>query len=406
MKHAKPSVSRAYKRVVLSAIAAVGVIASLFGAFTANASQQALPATQQVLGRVETCKLNASSVCVITHNLGVKPTAVVVTPSGAGQNLTIDVSKVNDTTYTVKALWHDGTPFTNKPTIKFNAIYTYVDGPVVTPTPTDTPPVTTPPVTTPPATTPPPTTTPAGYACSPSGAVAHFYPSGSSQGEGSQSLDNGYDASAEQWAVQNDYLSNMCVYSNKNFYVDVKATDHGDGAVQAYPSMRKIYHDWGGPENYNLDPKLSSFPQLKVSVGQTDPATCPKCVYEDAFDIWFNGIGDGPTVTELMIWTHNQGQSPYGDLKAKNVTVDGRQWDVYYGAPDYVAYVPAAGAPQNISSGTFDVKAFAADMKTRGILRTNASDPNVGQVSYGMEPVTTDGVFRRWTFTDFTVLDK
>lgn len=394
MKHAKPSVSNAYGRVLLAAVAAVGIVASIFGVYTASANESASPATQQVIGRIETCKLNASSTCVITHGLGVKPTAVVATPAGPGQNITIDVSKIDETSYTVKALWHDGTPFITKPTIKFNAIYTFVPGSVDPTTPPTTEPTT------------PPVTTPAGYACSPSGAVAHFFPSGSNQGEGSDEVGNGYNASAEQWAVQNDYLSNMCVYSNKSWYVDIKATDHGDGAVQAYPSMRKIYHDWGGPENYNLDPKLSSFPQLKVSVGQTDPVTCPKCVYEDAFDIWLNGIGDGPTVTELMIWTHNQGQSPYGDLKAKNVTVDGRQWDVYYGAPDYVAYVPAAGAPQNIASGTFDVKAFAADMKTRGILRTNASDPNVGQVSYGMEPVTTDGVFRRWTFTDFTVLDK
>lgn len=406
MKHAKPSDStlRANYRLLLVAVLALAFIASIIGVFGAKANDSATQPTQQVVGRVETCKLNASSVCTIVHGLGVKPTAVVVTPSGAGQNITIDVSKITDTSYTVKALWHDGTPFTTKPTIKFNAVYTFVDAPVTPPTtePTQSPTVPTTPPTTPtaPPTTPTTTTPPNGTTCSPTNTIAHF------TGEGSDAIGDGYDVSAEQWATEAGYASNLCAYSKDNWYVEIKAINHGDGAVQAYPSMRKIYHDWGGPEDYNLDPKLSSFPQLKVEVAHKSPDTCTGCVYEEAFDIWLNGIGDGPAQTELMIWTHNQGQSPYGDLKAKNVTVDGRQWDVYYGAPDYVAYVPADGAPQAITSGTFDVKAFSVDMKNRGILRTAAADPHVGQISYGVEPVDTKGVLKRWDFTKFNVLDK
>jgi len=393
---------------MIAAIAAVGLFVSFFTIYSATASEQAAPATQMVLGRVETCTLNTSSACRIPYNLGgAKPTAIVVTPSGPGQNLTIDVTKMGDTDYVVKALWHDGTAFKNSPTIKFNAIYTYV-GDVVTPSPspTDSPSVS--PSVTPtqsPSQTPTsPTVTPAGYDCVPSGAVQHFYPKNGGTGNGSGPISGVYDVSAEQWAIESGYLSNLCAYSNNNWYVDIKAIDHGDHAVQAYPSMRKIYHDWGGPEDYTLDPKLSSFSQLKVEVAHTSPTDCAGCIYEEAFDIWLNGIGDGPAQTELMIWTHNQDQDPYGTLKASNVTVDGRQWDVYYGSPDYVAYVPANGA--SITSGTFDVKAFATDMKNRGILRTAASDPHVGQISYGVEPVDTNGVFKRWTFSKFNVLDS
>lgn len=401
MKHAKPPVSRATARVYLSAIIAVAFIASLFGIY-AVANDSATPVTQQTRGVTATCVLQNSK-CTVAHGLGVTPTSVLAVPYGAGQNATV-VSK-DATNYTLRFLWRDGSAFQDGTVIKYEVSFTYV-GDAVEPTdpPTSTTP-TSPPVSTPPVSTPPtsPTTSPtipADKSCSPTNTVAHF------KGEGSQALGNGYDVSAEQWAVKNDYSSNLCAYSKDNWYVEIKATNHGDGAVQSYPSMRKIYHDWGGPEDYNLDPKLSTFPQLKVEVAHKSPAVCAGCIYEEAFDIWLNGIGDGPAQTELMIWTHNQGQSPYGDKKATNVTVDGRQWDVYYGAPDYVAYVPAAGAPQAITSGTFDVKAFAVDMKNRDILRTAAADPHVGQISYGVEPVDTKGVFKRWDFTKFNVLDK
>jgi hypothetical protein len=262
-----------------------------------------------------------------------------------------------------------------------------------------------------PTPTPTTTTTPVGYNCNPSGAIAHFYPNGTDQGEGSDAIADApstetpgqYNASAEQWAVQSDYLSNMCVYSKDNWYVDIKATDHGDGAVQSYPSMRKIYHDWGLGGDFSKDPKMSSFPKLTVEVAQTDPTDCTGCVYEDAFDIWLNGIGDDPKVTELMIWTHNQGQSPYGDLRG-TVEVDGRTWDLYYGAPGYVAFVPKNN--ENIKNGTFDIKAFVQKAAENHVITTNPSDPQMSQISYGVEPVTTKGAFKHWAFTKFSVTDK
>lgn len=404
MKHAKSSDStlRANYRVLLVAVLALAFIASIIGVFGAKANDSATTPTQQVVGRTGECKVNSASACVVTHGLGVKPTSVVVTPAGPGQQATVDTAKTTDTTVTVKFLWRDGTQFKLGTTIRYNVVYTYTDAVVVTPPPTSATPTASPTATpTSPSSTPTSTTTiPADKSCNPTNTIAHF------TGEGSDAIGGGYDISAEQWATEAGYSSNLCAYSKDNWYVEIKAINHGDGAVQAYPSIRKIYHDWGGPEDFNLDPKLSSFPQLKVEVAHKSPTDCAGCVYEEAFDIWLNGIGDGTTQTELMIWTHNQGQSPYGDLKAKNVTVDGRQWDVYYGAPDYVAYVPADGAPQAITSGTFDVKAFSKDMAARGILRTAADDPHVGQISYGVEPVDTKGVFKRWDFTKFNVLDS
>ncbi len=404
MKHAKPSVSvnRPNVRILVAALLAVAFIATFFGVFSAKADNNAAPASQQVIGRSMECKLNTASSCVISHGLGVKPTAVVVTPGGPGQNATVDITKITDQTFTVKFLWHDGKGWAAGTLIRFNVIYTFVGG--VTPT---TPPVTsatptvTPTVSTPPTTTPTVAPTAIAYKCDPTNTVAHFYPSGSNTtGNGSDSIGDPYNASAEHWAVNDDFRSNMCVYSKDKWYVEAKSINDG-GMVQAYPSMRLIYHDWGS-DTFANDPKLSSFPQLKAEVAVTDPANCTGCIYNDAFDVWLNGIGgDAP---ELMIWTHNNGQSPYGPKKASNITIDGRQWDLY-NSGSYIAYVPTNN--DDIKSGTYDLKAFINDLVAREIV---PADPKVGQVSYGVEVVSTgtgsNPPFRRWDFTKFNVLDK
>lgn len=366
------------------------------------AGQAASPTPSQSIGYQDTCVLDATSSCTKTHSLGKKPDTVIIQELAPGQNS--NVVSVDDKTYRLKFLWHDGKSFKAGTVIKF---YVHFDVPADAPPPppTSTTTTTTPPTTsTPPTTTTPPTTPAANYDCDPTGAVAHFYPkAGSPQGQGSDAIADApapekpgqYNVSAEHWAVKPDYLSNLCAYSTKNFYVDIKAKDDGDHSVQAYPSMRKIYHDWGLGGDFSKDPKLSTFPQLKASVAVTDPANCAGCIYNDAFDVWLNGIGGNKP--ELMIWTHNHGQTPYGPKVASNITIDGRQWD-FYRSGNYMAYVPVGGA--DIPSGTYDLKAFIGDVVSRGVL---PPDPAVSQVSYGVEPVHTGGAFKRWHFTDFTI---
>jgi len=415
MKHAKPKT--AYTRMLLAAMAAVALIASLFGGVVAIANNQATAPTQQTRGVTASCTLT-NSMCTVAHGLGTTPTSVVAIPWGAGQNATL-VAK-DDTNYTLRFLWHDGKKFANGTVIKYDVTFDYIGEPVdpttsptVSPTPTVTPttdpsnPTPTPTATVTPTQTPTvsPTNTlpPNGTTCNPTNTIAHF------TGEGSDAIGDApatekpgqYNISAEQWAVKNDYSSNLCAYSKDNWYVDIKATDHGDGAVQAYPSIRKIYHDWALGGNFSKDPKLSTFPQLKASVAVTDPTNCTGCKYNDAFDIWINGIGNGTGVTEMMIWTHNNGQFPAGSHR-KIVNIGGISWDVFTADWGYIAYVPRDNL--DLKSGTYDLKAFIQDSVASGYITT--PDPSIGQVSYGVEPVSTGGVFKRWTFSNFTIADK
>lgn len=330
--------------------------------------------------------------------------AVLVVTFGAGM-LTASAATVNDTECRAAA----GIPASGSVSsgqqqkyaaCRFDRLDAAVKALGSTPTPSPTPTPTKSPTPTP---TPTPTPSPS------TSATSCTNPSITFTGEGSRGVGNGYDISAEQWGVNGyNYASTLRFCSKDSWNVDV-TTDNskGDGAVKSYPSIRKIYHDWGKGGDFSSDPRLSSFPQLKVEYASTDPASCSGCIYDTAFDIWLNGIG-GSNNTELMIWTHNVGQRPYGEKVASGVQVDGRAWDLWSGnANHYIAYVPSDGS--YLRSGTVDVKAFVNDLKQRGRIadsplgQAGKDDPYVGQISFGVEPVSTGGQSKRWEFTRFSV---
>ncbi len=241
--------------------------------------------------------------------------------------------------------------------------------------------------------------TPAAGPCTPGHEVVTF------RGQGSAGLaqygQGNYDASTELWGVNGyHYAQTMGVCTHDAWYVDVK-TDNakGDGAVKAYPSMRRIYHDWS-TSNFSRDPRVSSFPRLDVTFGVKDPASCSRCIYDTAFDIWLNGIGNGKA-NELMIWTHNVNQTPYGKKVGSKIKIAGHTWDLYSGnANHYLAFVPTDTS--NIPNGTFDVRDFTGYLADRGRISRSST---LGQISFGVETVSTDDVSRHWDFTRFSVQD-
>lgn len=304
----------------------------------------------------------------------------------------------------LEALIRDGGPATPDPTPTASA----------SPTPSASPSVS-------PSATPSPTAmpTPTPTASPTSSAALCTNPTITFTGQGSRGVPgpdprkiggNGYDISAEQWGVSGyNYQSTLRFCSLDSWNVDI-TTDNakGDGAVKSYPSIRRIYHDWSS-NDFSKDPRLSSFPQLRVDFASVDPASCSGCIYDTAFDIWLNGIG-GANNTELMIWTHNVGQRPYGSKVASGIEIGGHTWDLWSGNSDhYIAFVPTDVA--SIPSGTVDVKAFVAELKSRNRIASTSlpngqTDPFVGQISFGVEPVSTGGVSRRWDFTRFNITDS
>lgn len=156
----------------------------------------------------------------------------------------------------------------------------------------------------------------------------------------------------------------------------------GDGAVKTYPNSHR---DFAGL------PQVSSFGTITSTFAESSPDIG---IYEDAYDIWLNGVG-GENATEVMIWTHNHGQTPSGSVQG-TVTLDGRTYTVWKTTGNYIAFVPSA----NFTSASMDLLAFFKWIMSKGWLSGSAT---LGQVDYGVELVSTNGAPATFTISNFSV---
>jgi hypothetical protein len=169
--------------------------------------------------------------------------------------------------------------------------------------------------------------------------------------------------------------------SHSDWYVTATMNnDSGNGAVKTYPNSQRDFND---PQISSLNSVTSTFAETSPGVG----------IYEDAYDIWLNGLATSGS-TEVMIWTQNNGQTPSGSVQG-SVTFDGRSYTVWK-AGSYIAFV--AGA--NFSSGTVNLLEFFQWIIGKGWIPANST---LSQVCYGAELVSTNGVPKTFTFSDFSV---
>ena len=171
-----------------------------------------------------------------------------------------------------------------------------------------------------------------------------------------------------------------CSFSDWN----VTATASGGGSVLTYPDS-------------HLDvpntPEISSLSSVTSTFADTNPNTG---TYEDAYDIWLNGVADPSAGSdELMIWTNNHGQTPGGSPMA-TVTIGGQTWTAWKGNGGYMAFV----ANSNITSGTLNLLAFFQWVIAKGWV---PADSTLNQVDYGVEICSTDGAPATFSFSNFSV---
>jgi hypothetical protein len=171
-----------------------------------------------------------------------------------------------------------------------------------------------------------------------------------------------------------------CSYSDW-YAVATMNNSNGDGAVKTYPNSHR---------DFDSLPAISSFSSITSTFAESGPGTG---IYEDAYDIWLNGIG-GNGATEVMIWTDNHGQTP-GGSKQTTVTLDGRSYSVWR-TGTYIAFE----AGSNFSSGTVNLLDFFKWLMSHGWVASNAT---LGQVDYGAELVSTNGVPATFSVSDFSV---
>lgn len=204
--------------------------------------------------------------------------------------------------------------------------------------------------------------------------------------------DGGYILHNNMWNAKGYKVSQTvyaCAYDNW-YLVATADNSKGDGAVKTYPNVHKDYHDW----STGAEPRLDSFATLTSSFAATSP---PVGIYDVAYDIWLNGV---PGNREVMIWTQNHRQVPFGALVDQNVMLSGHSWDVYAESGNsYLAFVPSEPLP----SGSLNLKEMLDWLTAQGRIPANAT---LGQICYGVEVVSTDGAPATFTFTGFSISES
>jgi hypothetical protein len=186
------------------------------------------------------------------------------------------------------------------------------------------------------------------------------------------------------WGISGYSVSqtlHACSYSN--WYVTATMNnDSGDGHVKTYPNSQRDFNE----------PAISSLTSVTSTFAETSPGTG---IYEDAYDIWLNGIGSSGS-TEVMIWNYNHGQTPAGTSQG-TVTFGGQSYTAYRtSSGSYIALV----ADRNFTSGTIDLLAVFKWIIGKGWIPAGST---LGQVCYGVELVSTNSVPATFSFSDYSV---
>ncbi|HVW40693.1 MAG TPA: hypothetical protein VHC18_05020 [Amycolatopsis sp.] len=172
-----------------------------------------------------------------------------------------------------------------------------------------------------------------------------------------------------------------CAYNN--WYVD--STQPSSTSVKTYPNVHKDINNLDGTP-------FNTYSQITSTFAGRGPGTG---IYDVAYDLWLNGVGDGSGVTELMVWTENVKQVPNGS-KVATYSANGVTYDVWWDHDGYLAFV----AQQTQYSGSLDFKAMIAWAIGKGYIPAN---PTVNQIGYGIEFCSTNNTKARFTLTDFSV---
>jgi hypothetical protein len=190
----------------------------------------------------------------------------------------------------------------------------------------------------------------------------------------------------DAWNAQNYQVSQTlyaCSYSN--WYVVANMNNNsGDGAVKTYPNSHR---------DFDSNPAISAQHSITATFAESSPNAG---IYEDAFDIWLNI--NGGTKTEVMVWTHNHGQSAGGTLQG-TATIGGRSYQEYRGVGSSETYI-ALVAQTPFTSGTVDLLGIFKQLMSKGWIAANST---LSQVDFGPEIVSTGGTPQTFSYSNFSV---
>jgi chitodextrinase len=138
-----------------------------------------------------------------------------------------------------------------------------------------------------------------------------------------------------------------------------------NGAPLSYPSIYYGCHYTNCSPGTNLPMQVSQISSATSSINYTFASG----TYNASYDIWLDPTPrtDGVNQMEIMIWFNRQGPiQPIGSVVG-TATIGGRTWEVWRGSNgsnNVISYV----APSPISSWSFSVLDFIADVRSRGAI--------------------------------------
>ncbi|MFC3504726.1 cellulose binding domain-containing protein [Micromonospora krabiensis] len=181
---------------------------------------------------------------------------------------------------------------------------------------------------------------------------------------GSTVIGNRYVVQNNRWGTSAQQCINV---TSTGFEITTQnGSNPTNGAPTAYPSV------FFGCHYTNCSPGTN----LPIQVGQISSATSSisyryvsGATYNASYDIWLDPSPktDGVNQMEIMIWLNRQGSiQPIGS-PVGTATLAGRTWEVWRGSNgsnNVISYV----APSPISSLSFSVLDFIADVRNRGAI--------------------------------------
>ncbi|WIX93669.1 hypothetical protein [Amycolatopsis sp. DG1A-15b] len=195
--------------------------------------------------------------------------------------------------------------------------------------------------------------------------------------------DGGYYVHNNMWNAGEAGPETLRACAYDNWYVE--STQPDSTSVKTYPNVHKDINNQNGKP-------FNDYSVIKSTFAGRGPGTG---VYDVAYDLWLNGVGNGAGVSELMVWTENRKQLPAGD-KLTTYAAGGSTYDVWADDEGYVAFVSRSTQ----YSGSLDLKAMIAWAIGKGLIPAN---PTVNQIGYGIEFCSTGGGKARFTLSDFSV---
>lgn len=204
----------------------------------------------------------------------------------------------------------------------------------------------------------------------------------SSAANGSTSI-GGYNVKNNCWNSGHGPQT-MYVYSWNHWYVS--SDQPNSSSVKCYPSIQYLTNN----------KTVGSFSTISSSFSMSSPQG-PGIQWDEAYDIWTNGIGGSAWQNEIMIWNASTGQPfPWAGSSAQLVNIAGVQYYYWSNGANYHAIQLA----NPTEAGSVNILADLQFFESKGVISASSQ---MQSIEYGVEISRTGGGPQTFTLNNYSL---